>query len=319
MKHLIILPLSLLALVSLTAAASDNSGPLLDTIRSANKDTLRPKTDIRIDADMTLVPVTVTDEHGRNVRGLEKQNFRILDGKEIRPIVAFSREDAPVSVVLVFDASRSMRDKFQAARDAASHLFQQLNADDEVSLVTVSDRAVLRRDWTSNLGEITDALVFAGPDGTTSLVDGIYLGLEQMKKARNPRKAVVVVSDGGDNNSRFTMRELLDKAIEADTLIYTVCLFQNPQAPEELSGPQLLEDLSGKTGGIAFLSKQLNDFGNIMGAIGVTLHNQYVLGYYPPDGSPGGKYRRIKVELLVPQGMPPLNVYARSGYYTPQR
>jgi Ca-activated chloride channel homolog len=326
MKHPIILPLSLLALVSLGAAASDDSdgqlsgaGPLLDTIRTPKTDILRPKTDIRIDADMTLVPVTVTDEHGRNVRGLERQNFRILDGKEIRPIVAFSREDAPVSVVLVFDASRSMRDKFKAARDAASHLFQQLNPDDEVSLITVSDRAVLRRDWTSNLGEVADALVFAGPDGTTSLVDGIYLGLEQMKKARNPRKALVVVSDGGDNNSRYTMRELIDKAIEADAMIYTVCLYQNPQTPEELGGPELLEDLAGKTGGISFLSKQLNDFGNIMGAIGVTLHNQYVLGYYPPNDVPSGKYRKIKVELLVPQGMPPLNVYARSGYYTPQR
>jgi Ca-activated chloride channel homolog len=319
MKHLIILSASLLTLVSLPAVASDDSGPLLDTIQPASKGTLRPKTDIRIDADMTLVPVTVTDAHGRNVRGLERQNFRIMDGKEIRPIVAFSREDAPVSVVLVFDASRSMRDKFKAARDAAANLFQQLNPDDEVSLITVSDRAVLRRDWTSSLGEVADALVFAGPDGTTSLVDGIYLGLEQMKKARNPRRALLVVSDGGDNNSRYTMRELFDKAVEADALIYTVCLFQNPQTPEELSGPELLEDLAGKTGGISFLSKQLNDFGNIMGAIGVTLHNQYVLGYYPPNDAPSGKYRKIKVELLVPQGMPPLNVYARSGYYTPQR
>src|SRR5579883_534980 len=138
MKHRIILSVSLLALISLPAAAGDDSGPLVDSVRRATKDT-RPKTDIRIDADMTLVPVTATDEHGRNVRGLERQNFRIHDGKEIRPIVAFSREDAPVSVVLVFDASRSMRDKFQAARDAATHLFQQLNPNDEVALITVSD------------------------------------------------------------------------------------------------------------------------------------------------------------------------------------
>jgi Ca-activated chloride channel homolog len=325
MKRPIILPLLFLALANLGTAATDDfgsvppdAGPLLDTIRPASTD-IRPRADIRIDADMTLVPVTVTDAHGRNVLGLEKENFRILDGQEIRPIVAFSREDAPVSVVLVFEASRSMRDKFRGARDAATRLFQQLNLNDEVSLITVSDRAVLQRDWTSNLGDVADALVFTGPDGTTSLVDGIYLGLEQMKKARNPRKALVVVSDGGDNNSRYTMRELLDKAIEADTLIYTVCLYYNPQAPEEREGPERMEDLAGKTGGISFLSKKLNDFGNIMGTIGVTLHNQYVLGYYPPNDAPSGKYRKIKVELLVPHGMPPLNVYARSGYYTPQK
>jgi Ca-activated chloride channel homolog len=326
MKHCILFLVPLLAFASLGVAASNDSGgipsdsgPLVDVTQSAKTDIQRLKTDIRIDTDMTLVPVTVTDEHGRNVLGLGKDNFRVLDGKEVRPIVAFSREDAPVSVVLVFDASRSMRDKFQAARDAVSHLFQQLNGADEVSLMTVSDRAVLRHDWTSNLGEVSDALMFAGPDGTTSLVDGIYLGLEQMKNARNPRKALLVVSDGGDNNSRYTMREMLDKAIEADTLIYTVCLFENPQTPEEQEGPELLEDLAGKTGGMSFLSKQMNDFGNIMGTIGVTLHNQYVLGYYPPDNVPSGKYRKIKVELLVPPGMPPMNVYARSGYYTPQR
>jgi VWFA-related protein len=308
---IVLLPLSFLALSASAAAADDgplgqfaDSGPFAGSPRRLSNAKTTPKTDIRIDADMTLVPVTVTDTHGRNVRGLGAENFRVFDGSEIRPIMAFSREDAPISVVLVFDASRSMRDKFKAARDAAKRLFGQLNDEDEVALVTVSDRAVVRHDWTSNLGEIGDALVFAGPDGTTSLLDGIYLGLELMKKARNPRKAVIIVSDGGDNNSRYTFRELLDKAIEGDTLLYTVCLVENPQTPEEVEGPRLLEDLAGKTGGISFVSKTLNDFGDIMGTIGVTLHNQYMLGYYPPDDAPSGKYRKIKVQLLVPQGMP---------------
>jgi Ca-activated chloride channel family protein len=138
-----------------------------------------------------------------------------------------------------------------------------------------------------------------------------------MKKARNPRKALVVVSDGGDNNSRYTLRELLARAIEAGTLIYTVGLHQNPQTQEEMAGPALLENLSEKTGGLNFSITDMKDLGTTMSMIGVTLHNQYVLGYYPPPNVPSGKYRKITVELLVPKGTPRLQVYARNGYYVP--
>jgi|SRR5215469_751871 len=326
MRTLAVLLLSMVALLSQASAAppSDSSephgGPLADNVRQSRAQRRpEPSVSIRIDTDLTLVPVTVTDQHGRNVRGLDRRNFRVFDDTEQRPIVAFSREDAPVSVGLIFDASRSMRDKFLAAKDAASRLFQQLNPEDEAFLVTVSERAILRHDFTSELGEIRDALVFAGPDGSTSLLDGVYLGLEQMRKAHNPRKALVVVSDGGDNNSRYNLHELVERAVEADTLIYTVCLFRNPQSMEEAEGPNLLQELSQKTGGIPFLTQELNDFGGIMTNIGVTLHNQYVLGYYPPDNAPSGKYRRIKVQLMVPPGTPPMQVYARAGYYTPQK
>ncbi|MBV9743010.1 MAG: VWA domain-containing protein [Acidobacteriia bacterium] len=323
MKNAIIFFLSLLTPLCVGMAASNDTegrGPLIDHVRP-NKaiKTAEREAFIRVDADLTLVPVIVTDEHGRNVRGLAKQNFRVFDGTEQRPIVAFSREDAPVSVGLIFDSSRSMRDKFKAARDAANRLFRQLNPEDEAFLVTVADRSVLRQDFTSNLGEVGDALTFVGPDGTTSLLDGIYLGLEHMKKAHNPRKALVVVSDGGENNSRFTFQELLEKAVESDTLVYTICLFQNPQSLEEMDGPNLLQNLAAKTGAMPFLSKNLNDFGGIMETIGVTLHNQYVLGYYPPDNAPSGKYRKIRVQLMVPPGMPPMQIYSRAGYYVPQK
>ncbi len=273
---------------------------------------------LHIDVDMTLVPVTVTDVRGRNVRGLAKQNFRIYDGSELRPIAAFSQQDAPVSVGLVFDSSRSMTDKFKAARDAASSLFHQLNPEDEAFLVTVADRASLRCDFTQDFGDIESALTFTHPEGTTSLLDGVYLALSHIRKAHNPRKALVVVSDGGDNNSRYNLKDLLRRAVESDTLIYTIGIFENPQSPEEEMGPQLLTDLSEKTGGMQFVTKDLKDMGTAMGTIGVTLHSQYVIGYYPPaNKTTGGKYRKIKVQLLVPPGMPPLQIYARAGYYAP--
>lgn len=294
------------------------------TVREGQKEPLpanKPARSIRVNTDLTLVPVTVTDAFGRNVRGLEKQNFRVFEDAEQRSIVAFGREDAPISVGLIFDSSGSMKDKFKMTREAASQLLNQLTADDEAYLVTVSTLAQLREDFTSDTGEVSDALVFTNPDGSTSLLDGANLGLEQMKKAHRPRKALVIVSNGGENNSRYTLTELLARAVEAGTLIYTVCLFQDPQTREERAGPDLLADLAQKTGGMAFFLKdrETNNLGQVMGTIGVTLHNQYVLGYYPPENGPAGKYRKIKVQLLLPKGMPELHIYARAGYYAPER
>jgi len=170
---------------------SSGPGPLLDNPRRQKTPPANePPRSIRVNRDMTLVPVTVTDTFGRNVQGLQKQNFRVFENSEQRSIVSFGREDAPVSVGLVFDSSRSMKDKFQIAREAASQLLQQLTPDDEAFLVTVSTTAELRQDFTSNAGEISDALVFTNPDGSTSLLDGVNLGLEHLKKAHTPRKAL---------------------------------------------------------------------------------------------------------------------------------
>ncbi len=301
-------------------AADDSNGPnFLEQHQRPSAAKPSVHASIRIDANMTLVPVTVTDDLGRNVRGLNKENFRLFDGSEPRPIASFSQQDAPVSVGLVFDSSRSMTDKFKTAREAASELFHNLNPGDESFLVTVSERAELRQPFTTNLGQVENALVFTHPDGTTSLVDGVYLALAEMKKAHNPRRALIVVSDGGDNNSRYTLRELVDRAVEANTLIYTIGIFQNPQSVEEAEGPDLLNKLSGSTGGLPYVVQDIKALCTTMAQIGVTLHNQYVLGYYPPDDAPGGKYRKIRVELHVPQGTPRLQIYARRGYYMPQR
>jgi Ca-activated chloride channel family protein len=305
--------------VCLSAGAADFVDSHASRVREHTRQAAPVDASIRVDVDMTLVPVTVMDQFGRNVRGLDKQNFRVIDGSEPRPIMAFGRQDAPVSVGLVFDCSRSMTDKFKTAREAATNLFHQLNEEDEAFLVTVAARASLRHDFTSDFAEIENALVFVRPGGATSLLDGVYLALSQMKKARNGRKALVIVSDGGDNNSRYALRELLSKAAESDTLIYTIGIFQSPQSIEEEAGPQLLSSLAEKTGGIESVVQDLANLGTAMGNIGVTLHNQYVIGYYPPQNAPSGKYRKIRVQLLVPKGMPPLQIFARSGYYVPER
>jgi len=166
--------------------------------------------------------------------------------------------------------------------------------------------------------EIQKALIFTYPHGATSLVDGVYLGLTQLKTAHNPGKALIVVSDGGDNNGRYTVSELTKLAMEFDAEIFTIGLHENPRSAEELRGPPLLENLAHASGGISYMVSDMNRLHVVMGQIGVTLHNQYVLGYYPPPDAASGKYRRIRVQLLLPAGLPPLRIFARAGYYAPE-
>ncbi len=272
---------------------------------------------IRVDVNLALLPVTVMDDMGRNVMGLQRDNFRVLDGSKQRPIVSFSRQDAPISVGLVFDCSRSMTDKFKITRLAPAQLFDQLNPQDEAFLVTVSDRPVLRHDFTSHFEDIQSDLVFTYPHGSTSLLDGMYLGLQKLKHAHNPRKALVIVSDGGDNNSRYTMRELSSLAEESDAQIFAICLSYAPATEEEVRGPDLLEKISRLTGGMRFMIADVNVMQSAMARIGITLHNQYVLGIVPPPAAPQGKYRHIKVELVTPVGSPRMQIFARSSYYVP--
>lgn len=303
--------------------AADDGGPRMLDNQTFSKAapvataTTKPHTDIKVDVNMTLVPVTVMDSYGRSVLGLNPSNFRVFDGNEQRPIISFGTSDAPISIGLIFDCSRSMTDKFPIARQAPLQLFQQLNPEDEAFLVTVSDKPALRQDFTSEFTQIQNSLMFTAPQGTTSLVDGIYMGLEWLKKAHNPRKALIIVSDGGDNNSRYTLRDLAGLAAEADAQIFTICLYQNPQSQEEAEGPALLTRLAQVSGGINYMIGDVNVMKTAFGQIGVTLHNQYMLGYYPAENGQSGKYRKIKVQLLVPQGIQRLQIFARGGYYVP--
>lgn len=297
------------------------------SISAANDGPLAPRTprhtstsvNIRINVTMVLVPVAVMDTYGRSVSGLGPENFRIFDGARQVPIVSFGLQDRPITVGLIFDCSRSMQEKFLIAREAPSALFQQLNPDDESFLITVADKALLKQPLTSRFDELQNSLLFTHPNGMTSLLDGIYMGLQELRKAHNPRKALVVVSDGGDNNSRYTLGQLQKVAVEADTQIFAAGLYDKPRTEEEADGPVLMSQLCQRTGGSNFIITDLSMLRDAMGKIGVTLHNQYLLGYYPPDDGIAGKYRKINVRLVLPAGVPALHVSARASYYVPER
>ena len=274
---------------------------------------------LRTETDMTLVNVSVTDPLGRLVTGLDQESFRVFENGAEQEIVKFASEDTPVSIGVIFDMSGSMNDKIEKSRLAAVQFFRTANPQDEFFLVDFNDRAQLVTPFTANVDDLQNRLMYTAAHGLTALYDGVYLGLSQMRGARNRRKALLIISDGGDNHSRYTETEIRRFVQEADVQIYSIGLFEpgGGPTPEERSGPSTLYDLTQMTGGRSFVVQNLGDLPDIATKISMELRNQYVLGYRPTDRSHDGKWRKIKVKLRPPKGLPPLTVYAKSGYFAP--
>ena len=273
---------------------------------------------LKVEVDLVLVPVTITDPLNRLVTGLEKDNFQLFEGSSAQEIRSFSSEDAPVSLGVIFDSSGSMSSKMDRAKEAVVEFFKTANPQDEFFMITFSDEPEQVSDFTSSVDEIQNRLVFAVPRHRTALLDAIYMGISKMRQAKYAKKALLIISDGGDNHSRYTENEIKSMVKEADVMIYAIGIYDRyASAVEERLGPQLLTDISELTGGRAFTIDNPNDLADVATKIGVELRNQYVLGYRPTKVVRDGKWRKIKVKLLPPKGLPPLRVYARTGYYAP--
>jgi Ca-activated chloride channel family protein len=275
----------------------------------------------RADANLVVIPVAVTDTVNRFVLGLEKTDFHIFEDGVEQNAAHFSGEDAPLSIGLVFDESGSMDYKLRTSRDAAAQLLKTLNREDEAFLVEFGDNARLSVGFTANAEEIQTALKKVQPGGLTAMLDAINTGLHEMKKAKNPRKAIVIVSDGGDNHSHYTAAEIESLVREADVQIYAMGVFEpmlpSGLTPEEISGPRLLSEIATQTGGRAFSAALTSDLPAVAARIAVELRNQYMLAYYPKNEARDGKWRKVEVKLSQPHGVPALKAHWRLGYYAP--
>jgi Ca-activated chloride channel homolog len=274
----------------------------------------------KVDVDLVLVPVTVTDDWNRIVTGLDKENFTVMEGNQLQEVKHFSSEDAPLSLGVIFDMSGSMSDKIEKSREAVIEFFKTANPLDEFFMITFNDRPQLRADFTKSVEDIQGKLVYTVPQGSTALLDAIYMGITKMKDARNAKKALLIISDGGDNHSRYTEGEIKSMVKEADVQIYSIGIFSlAPPTPEEVSGPALLTEISNVTGGRMFTINNPNELADVATKIGIELRNQYVLGYRPSNKAKDGRWRKIKVKLIPPKGLPHMNVYAKTGYYAPSQ
>jgi Ca-activated chloride channel family protein len=279
---------------------------------------IHPGSIIRVDVNMVLVPVTITDPLNRLVTGLEQSDFELFENGARQKIASFACEDAPVSIGIIFDLSGSMSSKLNRARSSILQFIRTANPLDEFFVIGFNDRPELMEDFTSSPEQIEERLANVRAEHRTALLDAIYYGIAKMNDAHHQRKALLVVSDGGDNRSRYTEGQVRSQVREADVEIYSIGVFDPYAAtPEERGGPQLLDDLSQMTGGRLFRVDDLDEMGDIAEKISTELRNQYMIGYRPRPLAHDGKWRKVKVKVNPPPGLPPLTVYARSGYYAP--
>ena len=286
-------------------------------------------TTFRTDSRMVLVPVTVTDHYGKTINGLRAQDFTVLDDQARQQILSFGGEDAPCSVGVVLDISGSMRNILSTAKNVARAFLGTANPEDEVMLLTVSTQPDAISGFTTDVAALEKNVQFTKAGGMTALIDTVYFGLNRMRQAKHARRALLIVSDGMDNYSRYSKAELIRVALEADVQVYTIVI-DNPSASSGNAvlfrpalvqkpwdqarahqGPELLEELSHKTGGLHYFVRKDAEAREATIKVGQALRNEYVIGYQFPSSGTIGKWHRVHVALNVPH----LNVYARSGYY----
>ncbi|MGA2419407.1 MAG: VWA domain-containing protein [Candidatus Acidiferrum sp.] len=282
---------------------------------------VNPHKGVKMDVDLALINATVTDPYNRLVTGLDPDNFRIFEDNIEQEVVTFSSEDVPISIGVIFDYSGSMANKAAKAREAAIQFFKTANPADEFFLVSFNERAELTSSFTNSVEDLQSRMLLTNPKGRTALLDAIYLGLSEMRSAHNAKRALLILSDGGDNHSRYTESDIKRLVKEADTQLYAIGIFDpagyRNRTLEEGNGPSLLSEVTELTGGRVFPVEKLEDLPDIASKIGMELRNQYVLGYHPSNKAHDARWRKVKVKLRPPRGLPPLTVYNKTGYYAP--
>jgi VWFA-related protein len=267
-----------------------------------------PPATIRADVQVILVPVTVTDAYDRPIKDLTKQNFRVMEDGVEQTITSFAREEAPVSLGLLFDSSGSMKSRIDASVEALKQFFQTTMPGDEFFVVQFADQARLLGGFTADPGEIHERLGMVEPRGWTALLDAVAMGTRQMKGAKNRRRLLLVLSDGNDNNSRFSESEIKNMVIEGDVRVYAIALHYRPR---------LLRQLADETGGKVLVAQNIAELPDVVQRLSAEIRSQYLLGYTPNNLQNDGKYRKVKIEVVQTPGAPALHASWRRGYYAP--
>ena len=272
---------------------------------------------IRSDVDLVTVPVTITDNFNRPVIGLDQDNFQLFENKKPQEIRHFSNEDTPVSIGLIVDMSGSMADKVERTKEAIRKFCEEANPQDEFFMITFADAPHLVTDFTNETEQLQNSLWTTPARGRTSLLDAIYMGLRKMQDAQYSRRALLILSDGGDNHSRYNEHDVKSVVKESDVLLYAVGTYDRyVNTQEEMLGPELLQSVTEVTGGKAYTLTNIADLPGVTRAIGVQLRHQYVLAYRPQSRPKGGKWYKISVRLRFPKRLHMfLRVDARPGYY----
>jgi Ca-activated chloride channel homolog len=262
-----------------------------------------PPQNLKVDVDLVLVNATVTDTEGRYVVGLEKKNFRVWEDKIEQQVEYFSTENAPISVGLIFDASGSMHDTLSYARDAALAFLETADAHDEYFLVEFNDKPHITVDLTQDVAKLQEHILFIPAKGSTALYDAVYVGMEKLKKATYPKRALITITDGEENHSRYSFANLRDFVREQNVQIFSI------------GAAGAINNIVEMTGGYAFHGDGLTD---ICQKIAIELKNEYVIGYRSTNHAKDGRWRKVQLKVDTPRGLSKLSVRAKTGYYAAQ-
>lgn len=274
---------------------------------------------IKVDVDLTIVNATVLErQQGRVVTDLRPEDFEVWEDRIQQSIEYFSEEDVPISLGIIFDISGSMKEKLPVARDAAVAFLKTGNPDDEYFLVEFNNRAQVTQDYTTDISRLQNKLLFTPSSGTTALFDAVYLGLQKLQDASNTKKALLLITDGEDNRSRYSFANVRDFIKEQDVELFAIGIVTyNSELGMGRTGRALIEELTDLTGGRAFFPESIYELPDICTKIAIELKNQYVLGYRSTNDIKDGKWRKISLKVHPPAGMPEMIVRGKSGYYAP--
>jgi Ca-activated chloride channel family protein len=268
-------------------------------------------------AKLVLLDVSVKDPKGSSISGLETNNFRIYEDGKLQRITHFAHDDVPVTVGLIIDTSGSMRRKYQEVAMAAMVFIRASNRHDEVFVVNFSDsvRFGLPESiaFTDDIERLHAALSRGIPEGRTALNDAVVFSLNHLEKGRREKKALVLVSDGGDNNSVHRSEDVTKIVRESRATIYAIGVYDEDDREQN---PRVLQRLARVSGGEAFLDVQLSDVDGICRRIANDIRTRYTIGYVPVEAGEGGSLRKIKVVALQPDGRK-LLVHTRTSYLLP--
>ena len=269
------------------------------------------------DSKIVLVPTTVLDRRGATVTGLHAEAFTVMQDNLPQHIASFGEQDLAASIGVVFDTSGSMSGVLPEAKTVLRTFFAASNPEDEAFLYTVSSKPNRDSAFTQDFNSLVDHMIFAGAGGSTALVDAIYGALVESRKAQNPRKAILVISDGMDNHSRYSAHELIAAALEADLQIYSITVYNPPltkkpiELREERAGMEFLEEITSRTGGVQLVVRNAHEIDQAAGDVARAIRDQYLIGYVPEHAEANGQWHTIKIKLKVANA----KAYARSGFF----
>jgi Ca-activated chloride channel family protein len=275
----------------------------------------QPDGDIQLRRDLVTFTVTVRDRMGRCVWGLDKPNFEVYDGKVKQEVTFFSDEDMPLNIGIIFDVSGSMITKMDAAKHALAEMLERSHPDDDIFVMSVADQVSLVHDFTPNAPTIANSLSLATGKGRTALFDAVYAAVLKARMGRHEKRALIIISDGQDNNSRYSYAELRELLRESDVAVYSIGIIDPAEGEFALYGQAVLEGLSSPTGGIAYFPMDSEGLFDVCTHIALELRHQYSIGFYPTGDGRGESWHKLRVKIKGPPNAPKLSALHRAGYF----